>query len=176
MNWSIFFGVLLVLFGASLIVKVVFNVDIPVARIIIALFLIYLGIRIFVGKDLRIRSHKENEYVTFFSQRKITDIENGREYTVVFGKAVMDLSEIIPADSQQISVKLNTIFGNSDILYNDTVPIKIKATTAFGGTKLPDGTTESFGTYEYNSGSTDHQAVLSIETNTVFGGTVFRKQ
>ncbi len=175
MNWSILIGVLLVLFGISLIAKVVFNVDIPVFRVVIALFLIYIGIRLFIGKDFGLISHHDNENSIVFGHRTIYKIEDDMEYNVVFGKGVFDLRNVYQADSQKITFKLNTVFGSSDILYNDTIPLSIKSTSAFGGTKLPNGNTEAFGTYEFNTDTTGREPLVRIETNTVFGGTLFRR-
>jgi hypothetical protein len=175
MNWSIFFGILLILFGLSLILKVIFNVDIPLARIVVALFLIYLGVRLFIGKDFGLISHHGDQNTIVFGQRTFHHIEDDMEYNVIFGKGIIDLRDVHPADSQEISIRLNTIFGSSDVLYGDSIPLKVRATSAFAGTRLPDGRTESFGTFEIKTGSPGINPPVRIETNTVFGGTVFRK-
>jgi hypothetical protein len=175
MNWSIFLGILLVLFGISLILKVIFNIDIPVVRVVIALFLIYLGIRLFIGRDFSLIPRHENENTIAFGQRTINKIEDNTEYNVVFGKGILDLRNAHPADSQEISIRLNTIFGSSDVLYNDSIPLKIRSTSAFAGTKLPNGNTEAFGTFEFNTDSSYKKPFVRIETTTVFGGTLFRK-
>ena len=173
MNWSIFWGILLVLLGLSLILKVAFNFDFPLMRIVIALFFIYLGVKVFIGKDIRIFSHNNSENVVFFGERTIHPDEDGREYNVIFSHGIVDLRNYNYTDSQTIHIKLNTVFGSSDVIYNDTIPIRIKATSAFAGTKLPDGNTSAFGTFEYNS---DGKPAIYIETSTVFGQTFFRKK
>jgi hypothetical protein len=175
MNWSIFIGALLVLFGVSLILKVVFNIDIPLARIIIGLFLVYLGIRLFIGRDFGLFAHHESESTVVFGQKTFSKIPDEGEYVVVFGKGIIDLRNIDPADSQKIRIRLNTVFGSSDVLYNDSIPIKIKATAAFAGVKLPNGNTESFGTFEIKTAQSDEMPPITIESNTVFGGTLYRK-
>ena len=91
------------------------------------------------------------------------------------GKGGFDLRNVYPADSQKIFIRLNTVFGSSDILYNDTIPLSIKSTSAFGGTKLPSGNTEAFGTYEFNTDTAGREPLVRIETNTVFGGTLFKR-
>lgn len=175
MNWTILFGALLVLFGLSLILKVIFNIDVPVIRVVIALFLIYLGIRLFIGRDFSLISRNKNENIIVFGQRTISRIEDGMEYNVVFGKGILDLRNTHPSDSHDIFIRLNTVFGSSDVLYNDTIPLKIKSTSAFGGTRLPNGNTEAFGTYEFITGDSANRPYIILETNTVFGGTLFRK-
>ena len=175
MNWSILLGALLVVFGISLILKVIFNIDIPLARITVALFLIYLGIRLFIGRDFGFVSRHDNENTVVFGQKTFTNITDDKEYNVVFGKGIVDLRNVHPTDSQEIFIRLNTIFGSSDVLYSDSIPLKIRATTAFAGTKLPNGNTESFGTFEVKTGDPDNRSYIRIESNTVFGGTLFRK-
>lgn len=172
MNWSILLGVLLVLFGIGLILKVIFNIDIPLARITVALFLIYLGIRLFVGKDVGFISRHGNENNVVFGQRTFNQITDDTEYNVVFGKGIIDLRNFHPTDSQEIFIRINTVFGSSDILYSDSIPLKIRATAAFAGTKLPNGNTESFGTFELKTGN---KPLVRIESNTVFGETLYRK-
>lgn len=173
MNWSIFWGVLLVLIGLSLILKVAFNFDFPVIRVVIALFFIYLGIKLFVGKDFNLFSGRDQQNAIFFGQRTIHTVEDGMEYNIIFSRGIIDLRNLQVADSQEIRIKLNTVFGSSDVIFNDSTPISIKSTSAFAGTKLPDGNTTSFGTFEYNS---DRKPLIYIETATVFGQTLFRKK
>ncbi len=173
MNWSIFWGIFLVLLGLSFILKVAFNVDFPMIRIVVALFFIYLGIKIFVGKDFKIFEHNHTENALFFGQRTILNISDGMEYNVIFGHGILDLRNYNFTDSQTIHVKLNTIFGSSDIIYTDSIPIKVKSTSAFAGTKLPDGNTTSFGTFEYTPNG---KPAIYIETSTVFGQTIFKKR
>lgn len=175
MNWTIFLGALLVLLGLSLILKVAFNIDIPLARIIIGLFLVYLGIRLFIGKDFGLIPHHASESTVVFGQKTFSKITGDGEYHVVFGKGIIDLRNVDPADSQKIRIRLNTVFGSSDVLYSDSIPLKIKATAAFAGVKLPNGDTESFGTFEFKTEQSHKMPLVIIESNTVFGGTLYRR-
>ena len=173
MNWSIFWGVILVLFGLSLIMKVAFNIDFPLVRIAVAVFFIYLGLKIFFGKEIKFSSHHRSENSVIFEERTINDIKDGTEYNVIFSHGIVDLRNYNFTDSQAINIKLNTVFGSCDVLYNDTIPMRIKSTSAFAGTKLPDGNTSAFGTFEYAS---EGKPLINIETSTVFGQTFFRKR
>mgnify|MGYP003990967287 FL=1 len=48
---GLFWGVMLVLFGASMILRAVFNLDIPIFRIIFALVIIYFGVKLLLGRQ-----------------------------------------------------------------------------------------------------------------------------
>lgn len=173
MNWSIIIGALLVLIGLSLIMKVVFNIDFPVVRIVIALFFIYLGIKLFIGKDFNIFPKNATDNAVFFGQRTITTVHDGMEYNIIFSRGIVDLRNFDPGSDEEIHIKLNTVFGSSDVIFNDSIPVSIKSTAAFAGTRLPDGSAASFGSFEYKP---DRKPRIYIESATVFGQTIFRKK
>jgi len=175
MSSSIFWGIILILIGLSLILKVAFNVDFPFFKFLLALFLIYLGIRIFIGKDFRLFSDAYDEHTVIFSQRTITSVENGKEYNVIFGNGIFDLRNFQYSGDDEITVKLNTIFGSSEVLINDSIPLEIRAHTVFAGSKMPDGNTSAFGEAKYSHAGYSNSPLLRIESNTVFGGFLVKK-
>jgi predicted membrane protein len=171
MSVGLFWGIVLILVGLSLIVKIVFNIDFSIMRILFAFLFIYLGIRIFIGKDFSLfNNHQEGNNV-IFSERSFKDVDDGKEYNVIFGGGKYDLSEMTIPDSQVVRIKLNTIFGGSQVIVNPAIPIRIDSNTAFGGTKMPNGNTSAFGSLDYENDSAKvSKPRLIIETNTVFGG------
>ena len=46
---GIFWGVILILLGLAMIIKVVFNVSLPIFRIVFAIIFVYIGFKILVG-------------------------------------------------------------------------------------------------------------------------------
>jgi hypothetical protein len=176
MSSSIFWGIILILIGLSLILKVVFHVDFPFFKFLFAFFLIYLGIRIFIGKDFRVFSDAGDEQTVVFSQRTITQVESGKEYNVIFGNGIFDLRNFEYSRDEEVNIKMNTIFGNTEVLINDSIPLEIKAHTVFAGCKMPDGNTTAFGESEYNSMGYHQPPNLRIEANTVFGGFQVKKR
>ena len=126
MSSSIFWGIILILIGLSLILKVVFHVDFPFFKFLFAFFLIYLGIRIFIGKDFRLFSDAGDEQTVIFSQRTITRVESGKEYNVIFGNGIYDLRNFEYSQDEEVSIKMNTVFGNSEVLIGDSIPLEIK--------------------------------------------------
>jgi len=176
MNAGIIGGIILILLGLSLVVKIVFNIDFPVFKLLVALFFIYFGLRIMLGGNFRLFHDVGDEQSIVFGERTITKLEDGREYNVIFGAAKFDLRNLAIADSQKLSVKINTVFGGTRILLNPSMRFRLNATTAFGGTKAPDGNSSAFGDIKYESDSLNREKPnLEIETNTVFGGLEVRR-
>lgn len=176
MNVGIIGGIILILLGLSLIIKIVFNVDFPVFKILVALVLIYFGLRIILGDSFHLFHDVGDQNTVVFGERRITQIENGREYNVIFGAAHFDLKDFHLPDSQSFHIKINTIFGGTQITLNDSLPVRLNANTAFGGTKAPDGNTSAFGDLKYESDTAKmEKPALVIESNTVFGGLNFRQ-
>ena len=61
MGAGIFWGAFLLLLGVALIVKVVFNVDFPVFKVLIGIFLVLLGLKVIFGKFLVSPQHFKAE-------------------------------------------------------------------------------------------------------------------
>jgi predicted membrane protein len=176
MNAGLIGGIILILLGLSLIIKIVFNIDFPVFKILIAFLFIYLGLRIMLGGNFRLFHDAGDEQTVVFGDRLITKVEDGREYSVIFGAAKFDLRDFTVPDSQTVRIKVNTVFAGSQILLNSRTAVKITANTAFGGTRAPDGNTSAFGSLNYEGDSLSHDNPrLVIESNTVFGGLHIKK-
>ncbi len=62
MGPAIFRGLFLIIIGFALIIKYVFDLDIPVVKIVIALFLIFLGIKLLVGRTGFVHISHGNRY------------------------------------------------------------------------------------------------------------------
>ena len=177
MSTSLFWGIIMILIGLSIIIKIVFHIDFSIFRVLLAFLLIYLGIKLFMGKDFSFFTNKSTEQSVVFGERTITKIEDGKEYNVVFGGGKIDLRTMTFPDSAKVHVKINTVFGGTQIFMNKDVAVEINAHTVFGGTKLPDNQVSAFGDAYYKSDTThQHKALVIIEANTVFGGTQIRNE
>ena len=165
---GLFWGIVIMLLGLSVIVRVVFHIHIPIFQIIIGLIIIYIGLSIMLHSfGMKGVWHKEK---AVFNEATVKDTA-GKEYNSIFGKLNIDLSTV---DISKGSVKkeINTVFGASFIKISSKMAVKIIANAVFGGVRLPDGGTAAFGTYVYKSPSYDEKKnSLVIELNTVFGGT-----
>jgi len=165
---GLFWGVLLVLIGLAAIFRVVFDVNL--FGVLFALFLIFIGVSMLVGKPWMFRGHKD-EKTTMFEDRSLKEQPKDRaEYNVIFGQSVYDFRDIQFPDNEPIRVKINTIFGNSVIKISRNTPVKIKSDAVFAGASMPDGNTVAFGSIQY---ATDTFGValnqLIIDAPVVFG-------
>ena len=160
-----FWGIMLILFGLSAILKT-YDIHFPFARIIFALIFIYIGVAILVGGPFLTKY--ENTALFNKQHIKVTDHIND-EYNIIFGKGTIDLTDI-QAKKTWTDVEINTVFGSSKVLIDSSNPIKIKVSSAFAGAQLPDGSTISFGDYTYTKKGTDTEGkLINIEASVVFG-------
>lgn len=169
MGPSLFWGLLLVVLGLFMILKVVFNIDFPLFKVIIAFLLIYFGLKILFGSfRTPCIQTKDNEVV--FGEKRFSHPETNRDYSVVFGKAVYDFRDIDLKGEKQ-SIKISTVFGATIIKINKSTPVKIKVESAFAGTELPNGNSAVFGSTTYTSPDFNpEQPHLEIKLEVVFGG------
>jgi len=161
---GLFWGVVIILLGITVILKAVFHVDIPLFRIIFALCIIYFGLRVLVGG---FHGGKERQTVVFGESR--LSLTDDSEYNVVFGKGSLDLSGVEPGDRSD-AIEFTTVFGKGTLIVNPNVPMRIKVSSAFGGVRMPDGTNIAFGDYTYRSKAyKEGSPFLNIKAAVVFG-------
>jgi membrane protein implicated in regulation of membrane protease activity len=165
---GLFWGVLLVLIGLAAIFRVVFDVNL--FGVLFALFLIFVGISLLVGKPWMFHRQK-GEHDILFGERAVHEQpRDNTEYNVVFGKSVYDFRDITFPDNKPLNIKVNTVFGNTIIRINKNIPVKIKSDAVFASSAMPDGNSVAFGSIQY---ATDTFAVnlnhLFIEADVVFG-------
>lgn len=169
MGAGLFWGILLILIGLGIVIRVVFNIHFPLVKFVIAFFFIFIGIKLLVG-NFSVWDKRGDESTTFFSESKIDGLEEGhKEYNVIFGSSVIDLRNVdLTQGSKQIEI--NTIFGGTVLKIDKNTPIKIKSDAAFASAKLPNGNTATFGTGRYESETFNRDANhIYIKCDVVFG-------
>ena len=170
MGPAIFWGLFLIFIGFALIIKYVFDLDIPVVKIVIALFFICIGIKLLIGKTKFFHTSKKETDIIFNETRLNGKDINSSEYNVIFGKLVLDLRDFEVSDLPK-RLEINTIFGATEILINDSLPIHIKVEAVFSGARLPNGNTVAFGDSEYSTSSYNpSDKFLMIKGDVIFGG------
>lgn len=166
---GVFWGVILIILGLSVIINMVFHIHIPVFRILFALLIIYLGLKILTGGGFH--PFKPDKNTIMFGETTVRELVL-KEYNVIFGKGNFDLSKAAPADG---TVELNTIFGASEVVLPPGVPLKIAVDSVFAGAQLPDGGTVSFGSSTYKTpGYDESKPHISLKASVVFGGLQIR--
>lgn len=170
MSISLIIGIFFIFLGISFILKVIFKIDFPVFKILIALFFIYLGFKILFGSFNVFHIRSDSSSAVFSELNYSGEIEDGGEYSAVFGKVNLDLRNVVLTEPETF-IKVNAVFGGSEIFLPSGLPVKIKSDVVFGGVQLPDRNSGGFGSARYKSDNYDSSANrLIIEANAVFGG------
>lgn len=176
---GIFWGLVLILIGLSIIIRIVFNIDIPVFQIIIGLLLIYLGLQIVFGSSFLIPRRLDRSVIRVSKrvagerwEREVKSVQNkdGKTYNIIFSTGNIDLSAIGEI-KENVSVSINVVFASAVVWPNPNIPASIKSSTVFGKTVLPDKTVSFFGDSYSDTETERDQPVMFIEINTVFGST-----
>jgi len=172
---GIFWGILLILIGLTVIIRVIFNIHFPIFRVLIAFVFILIGIKILFGSNFKGNNQqfytnsnvKEADIV--FNEGNYEGIEHD-EYNVVFGKAEYNLAETANIN-QTRQVTYTVVFGSATIRLNPELPVKIKSETVFSNIKMPDNSSSAFGTSYYTSPKFDENGpYLLINIEAVFSG------
>ena len=171
MGPGIIFGVVIILFGLSILFK-----DFPFFRIFIGVLLIVWGIS-FISGGFSHRYHwwKRDQNNVIFGESNYNQAGTANEYNVVFGKSNFDFRTLIlPENGKNVSV--HTVFGASEVWISKTMPVKITGNSAFGEVRMPNGNTSAFGDVHYtNEAYKSDSACLNIKIDVAFGSAVVRE-
>jgi len=169
MGAAVFWGALLIFIGVALVIKVIFNIDFPVFKILVAGFFIFVGIWILFGSFGRFQI-KSGPNDVLFAERHYHAPFDQPEYNVVFGKGVFDFTGVDLSQGPK-NVKIGTVFGGSVIRISRDMPVEITADAVFAGAELPGGNTAVFGSASYVTDSFNvDSAHLKIKLDVIFGG------
>ncbi len=170
MGSSLFWGIILIIIGLSLVVKIVFNIDFPIFKLIIAFIFIYIGLKIMLGRDFCFFSCNKTKNDVVFGESNFNSPENGRDYNVVFSKGNFDFRNIELKASGPTKIKISTVFGDSKVFIRHDMPVRITVDAVFAGAHLPNGEKAAFGSSLYTSDSLDfNKPYLDIKAEVVFG-------
>ena len=165
---GLIWGILLIAFGASIIIKALFGISIPIIRPLIGIFLIYIGTVIIT--NMYPSQSTRNQSILFSKASFKEQTRVGEKYTVLCGEGTIDLSDLaIPTEPTHLEIE--TIFGANTIILNRDIPTKIMVNAAFSHAQLPDETIISFGNYTYRNIATA-SPLLVIHLKVVFGSTI----
>jgi len=165
----LFWGAFLLLLGIALIIKVVFQIDFPVFKVLVGIFLVLLGIKVLFGRFIMPSRHFEPEE-TIFNERIYDHPESGKEYSVLFAQGVYDFTDV-DLSNGSFNTKISIVFGGTRIIIPGDLPVRISADAVFAGAELPDGNTVAFGSAVYESDSwRSDSASINIKVDVVFGG------
>lgn len=162
---GIFWGVLLIVIGVWFLLRNVLPVRIPVIRVIVAVILIYFGIRV-----LLVRPVIADSNTMVFSESTLAySPAHGHDYNVIFSSGSVDLSEI-PLGGSSVNAEVNVVFGSATLRINPAQPVRVSLSSAFGAAEAPTGRSVAFGDTVYTTPSyKDGAPALEIRATAVFG-------
>jgi hypothetical protein len=162
---GIFWGVLLIALGVWFIVRRYVPVHIPAIRIIVAVLLVYVGIRVLVHGPF---VHDRNTMVFGQSTMQFSP-DHGKDYNVIFSTSTVDLSGVTLSGSP-VRTQVNVVFGNATLRLNPSVPARVSMSSAFGTVEAPNGRSVAFGDTVYTTASyKDGAPALEVHATAVFG-------
>jgi len=170
--FTVFVGCLFILLGVSLIIKAFWHIDLPLFRIGISLFLIYLGLGLIFqppwhwqGRERIFRDGSERSWV--FSSARAQLEEGASDFNAIFSSVEVDLSSLKPGEKR--TIECNAVFGSMKVLLPRDVPVRVEGNAVFGGVVLPDKKNVSFGSI-----SSEQASDITIVANAVFGSVEFQ--
>src|SRR5688572_18809922 len=96
-----FIGVLIVLFGISILVREVFHIQIPFFKILFGIFLIYVGVRMIAGGFWKTKTSNS----TVFGSSSMQYDSRNDDYDIVFGSGTIDLFKMdAPTQNKKVEV------------------------------------------------------------------------
>ena len=169
MSFPIFFGILVVLAGVSILLKALFHIDLPLVRTAVALFFIFLGVRMIFGAwGSRATEVAATGAAVMTDARFAPTVPAERlKYDVIFGHGTIDLTGM-PRPEKPIDLEINAIFGAVQLTVDPSWPMVIDGSSAFGEVRMPDHTRAAFGDAHYRSGG-GAEPLLRARVNAVFG-------
>jgi len=168
---KLFWGVIVLLVGISIIAQAIFKINIPVFKIAGGLILIYLGVKMLFGAfgvSMGVGNSSAGSSSVFSSQNiRVDHFEDGIEYSSVFGSQNVDFTAAKRTEGTYY-IECNSVFGSSKLYIPQDIDVSIKKSAVFGSVKDPSGHDTSFGDGSFKSkmGSATH---LNLEVNAVFG-------
>ncbi len=160
---NLFWGVLLILIGASIILRG-FNINFPLVKIFIAVVIILFGIKLLAGGFGVKRYHKSDTSFVKYSKGQ-------SEYAMIFSSGEIDLRNI---DENHRDLEITAVFGNALVLLPADVSFEFEATAVFGACILPDNSATSFGSDRGVFNDEAGTRRVRIEASAVFGRVEFR--
>jgi predicted membrane protein len=123
----------------------------PIFKILLGLFVIYLGVKIIAGdsKCFSFRCCKNGKTIFANARVNFSDVED--KSGVVFGSKVYDFTNATIDSVNGKTIKIDVAFGGAKILLPKDVPTKVKYNVAFGEVELPDETAMNFGSGTYTN-------------------------
>ncbi|MGF1583988.1 MAG: hypothetical protein ACFCUM_01605 [Bacteroidales bacterium] len=166
-----FWGIFLIIIGFTLLIRVIFNIDFPVMKILAGLFFILLGLKIMFGNFMLWPLESEdNEFI--FASAKIESNELHPSYQLIFSESRFSLGDL-QLSGEKRKLNINSIFSGCTVYLPPDVPVNINVDAVFASVKMPGRNSPVIGKGYYSSEGFDPDLPhLDIVINIVFGSVV----
>ncbi|MBL7689099.1 MAG: hypothetical protein JNJ49_13780 [Bdellovibrionaceae bacterium] len=175
---SMFWGLFFVTVGILLVVQTVLKIDLPIARILFGLVVIYIGVKMVLGSfGINLNGFRVDQIATSneavfteveFSAKKDATTLN-KEFSTVFGNSKLDLTGLT-ADDYKHGFEVSTVFGKTEIKTPADLPLVVETNAVLGSVKVRGEKTGSMGNGVFKTpGFEADKPHVRIEANSVFG-------
>jgi hypothetical protein len=166
-----FWGIFLIMIGFVLLIRVIFNIEFPVLKILTGLFVVLLGLKIMFGNfNLWPLKTGDNEFI--FTSAKIESSELQRSYQLVFSEGTFSLGDL-RITGEKRKLKINSVFSGSTVYLPPDAPVNINVDAVFASVKMPGVNSPVIGRGNYSTEGFDPDLPhLDIVINIVFGSIV----
>lgn len=155
---SLFWGILILLIGLSIILKHAFHIQFPLFRLFLGIIIVLIGLKLLIGPSGRSAPRARKYVSTYYSSR---------EFDVIFSSRTIDFTKY--QDLKNLPVEITVVFGNALVIVPDSINLEVTSTTVFGSTIMPDRSYAGFGEDRYVINNNPEAPLHRIETTTVFG-------
>ena len=166
-----FWGFVFIGIGVVIIVNLLFGISLPIFKILIGLFFVYMGLKMIFGSfDMNFKKVSSSTEAIFSTSDFSPSETKSEKYVTVFGTGNLDLSSLTAGDLPK-ELEIDVVFGTTHVKVPKGTPLVVKSNVAFGRAKLPDNNSTSLGGWTYKSPevTSDEIAVLKINADVVFG-------
>lgn len=169
MDSKLFWGVVIILIGVSIIINHVFKIDFPLFKVIIALLIIWFGFSLLFG-SFNFGKVSKGAYSNVFSGQEYAPdrIDGDKEFNAVFGSAKIDLRNT-EFTSNDVEIEMNAVFGAIKVFMPKDIEVSVEASSAFGSVKGPGHRQDGLGEQRFTEGSSATGQRVRIEANAAFG-------
>jgi len=125
-----FWGILLILWGLSLVLKAIIpNIKFPLGTIFISICIIVFGIQLLMSGFGGRRTNSEDRPKHGFSDHQTSEFTE--ELNVVFSTDSINLNSVDVSTHDRF-VEVNAVFGKATIYVSKDVPIRLETNAVFG--------------------------------------------
>ncbi len=157
-------GIVFIAIGLSIIINIIFGINLPIFKMLLAGTLIYWGIKMLLP------SRYSTSYFSAFESYQTAPSDAKENYVVSFASSVIDLAYLTQENAPK-TIMIDTRFANTVVQLPKDVPLRVKANVRFSAVNLPGHDLSS--EYVNLHGSLEPQ--LTIYINSQFSNVVVRE-